>query len=309
MVINVKALYIWLFIIITLLLIAPIYAQAYLPTLFMIMLYSIIAQSWNILAGYTGQISLGSAAFFGIGSYTTALLWLQGIDPIVSIFLSGIITTVLSSIIIPTFRLRGIYFAMGTLFLGEIAKSFILYFDKFTGGAGGLHLPLPSIYDPTPYFYFSSVIALVLTSLSYMVRKSNIGLAFIAIREDEDAAKALGVNPLKFKVIALFLNTFFIGVGGGLYAWYHKYIDPYTVFSVNWSVEPVFMAIIGGVGTLFGPWVGAIIMVILVRTFAGLAELSFLVFGISLIVIIRFFPLGIIGTLMLRLPRVGSRTI
>jgi len=278
---------------------AFLFVKGYLFTLlFLIYIYIALAESWNILGGYAGQICLGAGAFFGTGAYAFALCLLDGLPFILCLIIGGIAALGLAVILIPMFKLRGIYFSMGSLFLPEILKSLVLNLKSVTRGASGLILPINSATH-TAYCYFISLfIAVGVTFISYMISKSRIRLAFEAVREDENAAASLGVNIVKFKIIALLLTSFFCGMAGGIYAYQMVYIEPYGVFELSWSVTPVFMSVIGGVGSIIGPLVGASIYLFLSQAIAtSIGEMNLLVLGLLLIIVMLFTPQGVTGAL------------
>jgi len=188
-------------------------------SLFLFFCYIVISQAWNLVAGYTGQISLGQHAFFGLGAYTTALLWLHDItktgyyfDP-VTMLLSGLVPAALAVIIgIPLLsRLRGDYFALGTLGMGEIIKVIFVKGGSITGASDGLHLPSAIYSSMRPYYWTGLFLALFATALVYFIARSSIGLALRAIREDETSAAARGINVLKYKVLAFSVGAVLAG--------------------------------------------------------------------------------------------------
>lgn len=272
--------------------------------LFLTFCHIVISQGWNFVAGYTGQISLGQHAFFGLGAYTTAIIWLRDItktgyyfDP-VTMILSGLVPVVLAIIIgIPLLlRLRGDYFALGTLGIGEIIKVFFVKGGAFTGASDGLHLPSTVFESMRPYYWTGLFLALFSTAVVYFLIKSRIGLALRAIREDEVSAASHGIHTLKYKVFAFSVGAFLAGLCGSLYAYYLFHINPDAVLKLNWTLYPVLMCVIGGSGTLMGPVIGAFFMTA-VFTLADIyfVEINPIMAGLLIIIVMRFMPGGLIG--------------
>lgn len=281
--------------------------------LFLSFCHIIISQGWNIVGGYTGQISLGQHAFFGLGAYTTAINWVRDIsktgyffDP-VTMFLSGLVPVALAIIIgIPLLmRLRGDYFALGTLGVGEIIKVIFVKGGSITGASDGLHLPSTVFESMRPYYYTGLFLALFSTAVVYFLIKSNIGLALRAIREDDVSAASHGINTLKFKVFAFSVGAFLTGVCGSLFAYYLFHINPDAVLKLNWTLYPILMCVIGGSGTLLGPVIGAFFMTI-VFSVADIyfMEINPIMAGLLIIIVMRFMPGGLIGLKDL----IGSRS-
>ena len=271
--------------------------------LFLVFIYIALTQAWNLLAGYTGQMSLGHHAFFGLGGYMTAFIWLHDLtktgyyfDP-VTMSLSGLGSAVLAIVIgIPLLsRLRGDYFALGTLGLGEILKVIFTRATKWTGGNSGLFLP-PSYYHSfTPHYYTALILAVLAIAVTYFMVKSRTGLALVAVKEDETAAASKGINILSFKVLAFAVGAFIAGVCGSLWAYYAFLVQPANFYSLNWTVYPVVMCTLGGTGTLAGPIIGALFI-------TGLMELARIylpvghqfVSGLLIIIVVLTLPEGLI---------------
>ena len=273
-------------------------------SLFLFFCYIIISQAWNLVAGYAGQISLGQHAFFGLGAYTTALIWLHDItktgyyfDP-VTMLLSGLIPAALAVIVgIPLLsRLRGDYFALGTLGMGEIIKVIFVKGGSITGASDGLHLPSAIYSSMRPYYWTGLFLALFATILVYFMVRSPVGLALRAIREDETSAAARGINVLKYKVLAFSVGAFLAGLGGSLYGIYLFHINPDSVLKLDWTLYPILMCVIGGTGTITGPLLGAFFITIVF----SVADIYFvqmhpILAGILIILVMKFMPEGLIG--------------
>ncbi|RUU55490.1 branched-chain amino acid ABC transporter permease [Mesorhizobium sp. M2C.T.Ca.TU.002.02.1.1] len=248
----------------------------YFSFLFFVFLYAIMAQSWNLVAGYGGQISLGSHAFFGLGAYTTAILWsgnylwgslydshpnIYYFDP-VTMLLGGIVAALAAVIIgLPLLsKLHGDYFALGTLGFGEIVKVIFVNGGDFTGGAFGIVAPASSFDTLRPH-YWVGLGLMVATALAIRaLMRSRYGLALIAVRDDEMAASANGIDTLKVKVAAFAGSAFIAGVAGSLYTFYIFHVGPDSVFDLDWMLLPLMMTVVGGTGTLLGPILGALVM-------------------------------------------------
>ena len=221
-----------------------------------------IVQGWNLVGGYAGQISLGQHAFFGLGAYITAITWLRGFtgyfDPLAMI-LSGIGAAILAiGVGIPLLsKLRGDYFALGTLGLGEILRVMFTQGGTLTGGSVGLLLPSRVYESMKPYYFISLGLAAFATIAIYYIVKSRIGKALIATRDDELAAEASGIYTLKYKVLAFSVGAFLTGLGGSLQAYYLFHIHPAGFFSLKWALYPILMSLMGGAGTILGPVIGA----------------------------------------------------
>lgn len=248
----------------------------YFSFLFFVFLYAIMAQSWNLVAGYGGQISLGSHAFFGLGAYTTAILWsgnylwgslydahpnIYYFDPMTMV-LGGVVAALAAALIgLPLLsKLRGDYFALGTLGFGEIVKVIFVNGGDFTGGAFGIVAPASSFDTLLPH-YLVALGLMVATALAIRaLMRSRYGLALIAVRDDEMAASANGIDVLKVKVAAFAGSAFIAGVAGSLYTYYIFHVGPDSVFDLDWMLLPLMMTVVGGTGTLLGPILGALVM-------------------------------------------------
>jgi ABC-type branched-subunit amino acid transport system permease subunit len=271
--------------------------------LFILFSYIALTQAWNLLAGYTGQMSLGHHAFFGFGGYVTGLIWLRDItgtgyyfDPL-TMFLSGLGSAILAVAIgIPLLsRLRGDYFALGTLGLGEILRVVFSRSVSLTGGQNGLYLPASVYASFRPHYFTALILAVLATAVTYLMVKSRTGLALVAVKEDETAAAAKGINILKYKVLAFATGAFIAGVCGSLYAFYTFHVNPANFFSLNWTVYPVVMCTLGGTGTITGPIIGALCL-------TGVFELAKIylpvghafVSGLLIIIVVLILPNGLI---------------
>jgi len=263
----------------------------------MVLLYALLGMSWNLLGGYTGQISFGHAAFFGTGAYTSTILLLRfGISPWLGMFAGAVLALLLS---LPlgwlTFRLRGPYFALSTLAFAEIVRVIVFNWDTLTGGGDGLNI-LTDLGGIVRFYY----IILALTIAGFLVKRAFVrsrwGYFLNAIREDEDAAEALGVPATRMKVIALAVSAFFVALGGSFFASYQLYINPDLVYESQISIQMIVVTIVGGIGTLEGPAVGALIIVPLSEYFRSLSPVANpLIYGLFIVVFMLFLPEGIVS--------------
>jgi len=260
----------------------------------LVLLYVSLASSWNILGGYAGQANLGHAAFFGVGTLATRLLWLSGWNLFPSLLAGGLLAVAFALLIgIPAFRLRGVYFAIGTLALAQI-----LYIT--VGNTLPMISSLPAqnlaTYQLVPRYYIFLGLALLTIGTAYFLVNSRLGLGIMAVREEEDAAESLGVSALQHKLLALSVSAFFAGLTGGAFAFYHVGYYPQLPFSPEWTFDSMMMAYIGGAGTIVGPIIGAVFFVV-VREFLvlKLAEMHLIVFGVLFILVVLFLPGGLVG--------------
>jgi len=273
--------------------------------LFLVFCYITVAQGWNLVAGYAGQISLGTHAFFGLGAYTTGIIWLRDMtktgyyfDPVLMV-LSGLVPVILAIIIgIPLLsRLRGDYFAFGTLGVGQIVTVIFIKARKVTGGADGLHLPSTVFESMKPYYWTSLILALFATVVVYVIIRSRVGLALRAIKEDETSAASHGIHILKYKVFAFALSAFLAGLCGSLYGIYLFHINPDSVMNLNnWMFYPLLMCVLGGNGTISGPIIGAFF----ISAIFSFGDVYFkgthpIVSGLLIILVMRFMPTGLVG--------------
>lgn len=272
--------------------------------LFLSFCYIILAQSWNLVAGYTGQVSLGHHAFFGLGAYTTAFIWVNDItgtgyffDP-VTMVLSGIIPAILAILIgIPLLsKLRGDYFALGTLGLGEILRILFIKGGSITGGPVGIMLPSSVYSSMKPYYYTGLFLALAATCVIWLIVNSRFGLSLVAIREDETAAAANGINILKYKIAALATSAFLTGICGSLQAYYAFHINPEGFLSLKWALYPILMCVMGGSGTIIGPVIGAIFLTaVFSLSNIYLPKIHPIMTGLLIIIVMINMPKGIVN--------------
>lgn len=269
----------------------------------MIFIYIALSQAWNILGGYAGYISLGIAGPIGLGAYTTGVLMTMLNLPYYIAILGGGLTSGLFALIIgiPILRLKSGYFAIATFAVGYILREVVNNLTWLTGGGMGLALPIREggINSSNVFFYFLMLFfAAGATLLCYIISKSRLGYGLLAIKEDEEAACALGVNTTSYKVISFTLSSLIAGAVGGAYAYYLTFIEPISAFDSSMSIIVIAMVLIGGAGTVFGPISGAVIITILSEfLWNKFLELHTGFLGIVLIIIVLFIPKGIIDIL------------
>lgn len=274
-----------------------------------VLLYAMLAQAWNILAGYCGQVSLGHAVFFGTGAYTSSALQMHwGVNPWIGLVVGVVVSVALSQAIgYPCFRLRGHYFAIATIAIGEIIHTLAINWE-FIGGARGLTLPIKKDsllafqFSGTKFMYYYVVLALVVACFltTWWIERSRIGYYLRAIREDTDAAQSVGVAVTKYKLIAIAISAAFVSIGGSFYAQYVLYLDPDSVFPLALSILVCLLAVVGGVGTLWGPLVGTALMIPLSEftriKFGGTGSgVDLIIYGGLLTAVAVFQPTGLVG--------------
>ncbi len=287
--------------------VVPFVLPSYRTALFVLtFMYITLASSWNIISGYTGYVSFGHAAFFGLGAYSAALLMIRlSVHWILACIAGGLLAAVVA---VPLgfilLRLRGPYFAISMLGLSAALQIVASSWTPMTRGGSGLSLP-PTLNLVESYFAMA-LSMLVVLFVSYLIITSRYGLRLIAIREDEGAAESMGINTTAHKVSAFVISAFFPGLVGGVYAWYLAYIDPTSVFRPILSIDMIIMSMFGGAGTVFGPVIGGVVLTAIAEAFwARLPELHQAVFGVLVIIIVLFMPGGVMNLLRTRglLPR------
>lgn len=284
--------------------------------LIFVLIWVILGSSWNLLAGYTGLVSFGHAAYFGIGAYAAALPYYHfHISPWWGLLTGGIAAVILGYLLgIIVFRLRGPYFALGTLATAEILRIIFGEEDWLTNGHSGI-LYMTTWVSKYPYYFIALILALGAVFSVKFVMRTKAGFYFLSIREDEDAAQALGINTKKYKNISTVISTFWAGMAGAFYMIYMGFIDPEVVFALhNISIITILVGIIGGVGTIWGPALGAVVMVLVQEffrsSFFGLAPswvsgMHALVFGLLVIFTILYMAGGILGDWNLIMKKLG----
>ena len=268
-----------------------------LNVLFRIALFAAIGLAWNLVGGYAGQLSLGHAAFFGIGAYSLPLFHQAGLPLVVALAL-GIATAVAAATVIGSvaFRLRGPYFALATIAFAEVLR-LVAKNLEVTGGDVGLHAPLLFTTHATRWFYVSAVLlTAAVFATTAMILRSRFGYALQAVREDHDTTMACGIDPARTKLVALMISAAFTALGGALYASNFDMVLPDSMLAIDLSERPAIHAMLGGAGTLTGPIVGAILLESAQELFKNwFHEGHQVIYGVLLVVVVLFLPEGIVG--------------
>jgi branched-chain amino acid transport system permease protein len=264
-------------------------------------IYAILAHSLNIITGHAGQISLGHAAFFGIGAYTSALLYTEASLPFwLSVPLAAVIAGVIGALLgIPCLRVRDDFLAITTMGINFVVEAVFLYIPFFGGamGIGGINLPdwFGREMSKPEYFILILVVFGLLLLVDYKLGRSWIGLAWASIREDEQAAEAMGVDVVRFKVLAFILGSMIAGLAGGFYAHFLTFIMPQN-FGFPMSIVVLSMVVFGGIGTRWGPLLGALILGVLPELSRPIMEYRTFLYGLLLMFMMRFQPDGLLGS-------------
>jgi branched-chain amino acid transport system permease protein len=287
--------------------------------LILTLMYAALSQSWNILSGYCGQISLGHALYFGLGAYTTALLFTKfGVLPWFGMLAGGVLSaTIALALGYPCFRLRGHYFVIATIVIAETAYLLVLNWD-WAGAALGIDMPVRQdswltfqfARSKLPYFYFALVLACLTWLVTWALEDSKWGYWWRAVKDNPEAAESLGVVVFSSKMAAAAVSAFFTAIGGAFYAQFVSYIDPGSVMSFEFSLLMALPAVLGGIGTLWGPVLGAAILVPLTeltRSYMGGSGkgVDLIVYGSLIMIIALARPEGLVG-LFTRRSREGS---
>jgi branched-chain amino acid transport system permease protein len=273
-----------------------------------------LAIAWNILGGFAGYWSFGHTVFIGIGGFAAAHLVMRlgtfGPPPfsmILPILFAGLVSAIFAAIVAyPLLRLRGIYFAIAMLGISQVISELVNNLGWFQGGIGVFLPPsLPAGIAPERfYYYIFGGFLIVCFAISYAVKHSRFGYGLIAIREDEDTARMLGVPTEQFKIAAFVLSAALIGMLGAVYSYSVGYFTTYTLFRIDFSLNMIVYSLIGGLGTLFGPVIGAAIMLTVTQVLLSrLLEVHLLITGIIVVAIVLLMPNGIIGTVRSHLQR------
>jgi len=283
----------------------------FLDSLILILMWGAVSGAWNVAGGYAGQVSLGHSAFFGIGAYSAALMatrwnaspWLGMLVGAVVATGAGLIIGYLSN------RLKGPYFALATIAFSQVLLIVASRWRGFTAGSEGVPVPFrPGFWtlgfaSKVSWVYLILCLALAVYLVQVYLERSRIGYRLAGVREDEDAAEALGIPSRRLKVMAVAASAALTSVCGSLWAQYVGFVDPFYVFSVDLSIRFSLNAIIGGVGTAMGPFIGSILITSL-ETFlrasfsdvrGGLVGIYLIIYGCLLIVVVRFIPQGLVG--------------
>jgi branched-chain amino acid transport system permease protein len=274
-------------------------------------MYTVMAQSWNFIGGLAGYPSFATAAFFGLGAYTSAILLNHGAPLALAWGCAGIMALVFAAFLGGAIlHLRGHYFAIASLIVAEMLREIVNTMPDFTGGGQGLNLPIMriSVAAQAQFFFYSTLGLAVLSMASAIViHRSKLGFGLRCIQQNEDAANILGVNTYLYKTAAFALSAVFVGMAGAIYASWVHYIEPPDVFDVLLAIKPLVMVLLGGLGTIFGPALGALILL----TFEELVWRNFLTLhaaalGVIVVLLVLFLPNGILALVREQFGRKGS---
>jgi branched-chain amino acid transport system permease protein len=286
--------------------------------LILILLYALMAQSWNVVAGLAGMISLGHAIFFGIGAYASTVLYVKwGITPWIGL-LVGMALSALAAVAVgvPTLRLRGHYFAIATLLIGSSVQIIVQRWD-WVNGASGLYIPIDRSApwlnlqfhtSKVPYYYLALGAAALGFGAVWLLRRSRLGFRLQAMRDDPDAAASLGIGIARHKVLAFMISAAMMSIAGTFYAQYVLVLDPERVLSVDISIIVVLMTVLGGSGTLWGPALGAAILIPLseyTRIWLGGTgrTVDLIIYGLLILAVCLWRPAGILSLVSERIRR------
>ncbi|APD08295.1 MULTISPECIES: branched-chain amino acid ABC transporter permease [Thermus] len=265
-------------------------------------LFALYAASWDLLSGYTGQVSLGHAFFFGISGYTSALLGRElGLAPWATIPLGATLATLAGLLVgLPSLRVKGPYLSLITLAFPILALGFIFLFPDFTGGELGLS-GLPRLgQSRLEEYYLVTLTMLVSVYILWRIANSRVGLVFHALREDEAAVRMVGVNTVAYKLLAFAVSAFFAGLAGGLYAHYLRVAGPDSLSLFN-SIQPVIWTVFGGIATIYGPVAGTFLLVPLLEVLRVAEEWRMVGFAVLILLVMRFLPQGVVRGVLDRL--------
>jgi branched-chain amino acid transport system permease protein len=252
-----------------------------------------LTESWIILSGYTGYISLGHSAFFGLGGYMMAMTFAQ-IPYLLGIVLAGLTSAAFAFAIgFPFLRVKGPYFVILTLGLTELTKHIFINLEiKLGGTVGRIIMGAPGLHT---LYYLILIVAVLSTATAYFVKNSRFGIGLFSIKDNEDAASALGINTSLYKWLAFGISAFFPGMIGAILALRRSYIDPYTVFSLTVSFQVIVMAFLGGLEDVEGAIVGAVVLTIISELLWARYPYSYMIIlGIIIILLVKFLPRGVI---------------
>ena len=274
-------------------------------------MYATLAQSWNFIGGLAGYPSFATAAFFGLGAYTSGVLQNHGVPMVAGWGMGGLAALVFAGFIGGAIlHLRGHYFAIASLIIAEMLREIVNTAPDLTGGGMGLNLPILriSIGAQAQFFFFAMLaLAVLATATAIIVHHSKLGFGLRCIQQNEDAASILGVNSYAYKTMAFVLSAVYVGMAGAIYASWVNYIEPPDVFDVLLAIKPLVMVLLGGIGTIFGPVIGAVVLL----TFEEVVWRNFLTMhaaalGVIIILLVLFLPNGLLSLVRERLMKQGS---
>jgi branched-chain amino acid transport system permease protein len=270
-------------------------------------MYSVMAQSWNFIGGLAGYPSFATAAFFGLGAYASAILQNHGVPMVPAWACAGLAALLFAAFLGGAIlHLRGHYFAIASLIVAEMLREIVNTLPDFTGGGKGMNLPLLklSVTGQAQFFFYAMLALAVLTVASAIVlHRSKLGFGLRCIQQNESAADIIGINTYAYKTAGFSLSAVFVGVSGAIYASWVNYIDPPDVFDVLISVKPMVMVLLGGLGTIFGPSIGAVILLLLEEAvWRNFLTIHVAALGVIIVVLVLFLPNGLLALIRERFP-------
>ena len=277
----------------------PLWASRYAVNVgLLVCLYVTLASMWNLLAGYSGMVSLGQQMFIGLGGYTLAVSSMYfGVQIYLSVLFGGFTSVILAVLIsMSVFRMKGVYFAIGTWVIAEALGICFSNWGYVKYGMGMFIQPAYKL-SMSGVYYAGMILCVSSVALVFLLLRSNLGLALMAIRDDDQASEALGVNIFRCKFICFLISAFITGLAAGVLYLNAIFIQPFEAFGISWTVNLLFIVIIGGIGTVEGPILGAIIFVLLQQFLSEYVGYNMIIFGAITIGVIFFAPKGIVGTL------------
>jgi branched-chain amino acid transport system permease protein len=281
---------------------APLSGEMYwLRLATIVLMYAILALSWNFIGGMAGYPSFASAAFFGLGAYAGAVCQKYGVPMALAWSIAGAGALAFAGLLgVALLRLRGHYFAIASLVVGEVLRELVNSATDLTGGGMGLNLPVPRMASvqaqATLFFYAMLAVCALSFAATLVVTYSKLGFGLRCIRQNETAADMIGVNTTLYKVSAFMLSALFVGMAGAIYASWVHYIEPPDVFDVLYSIKPVVMVLLGGAGSIFGPLVGAVAFLSLEElVWRRFLEVHTGVLGLLIVILVLFLPRGLVS--------------
>ncbi|TMJ90264.1 MAG: branched-chain amino acid ABC transporter permease [Alphaproteobacteria bacterium] len=280
------------------------YALRLATTVFM---YSVMAQSWNFIGGLAGYPSFATAAFFGLGAYASAILQNHGVPMVPAWACAGVAALLFAAFLGGAIlHLRGHYFAIASLIVAEMLREIVNTLPDFTGGGKGMNLPLLklSVTAQAQFFFYAMLALAVLTvATAIVLQRSKLGFGLRCIQQNESAADIIGINSYAYKTAGFCLSAVFVGVAGAIYASWVNYIDPPDVFDVLISVKPMVMVLLGGLGTIFGPPLGAVVLLLLEEVvWRNFLTMHVAALGVIIVVLVLFLPHGLLALIRERFP-------
>jgi len=270
-------------------------------------MYSVMAQSWNFIGGLAGYPSFATAAFFGLGAYASAILQNHGVPMVPAWACAGVAALLFAAFLGGAIlHLRGHYFAIASLIVAEMLREIVNTLPDFTGGGKGMNLPLLklSVTAQAQFFFYAMLALAVLTvATAIVIHRSKLGFGLRCIQQNESAADIIGINSYAYKTAGFCLSAVFVGVAGAIYASWVNYIDPPDVFDVLISVKPMVMVLLGGLGTIFGPPLGAVILLLLEEVvWRNFLTMHVAALGVIIVVLVLFLPHGLLALIRERFP-------